>query len=280
MKLIIVKFTSPFKIAERENYIDAITLYRAFIKALSLLGETFDEIKNGEVKFSSMFPIVDNKLYLKMPFKTIQCDNRDMEKELKKIEYIDVNILKEVEPPYRLECRGTEKYVKGINGKEIKLESNYLSSYGETIVEYKNRMDRLVNSADIYASPSFMPKHEMGFLSTNWNDKLDKTLRLLEKLGIGKDKNLGYGRFTVKEIKDYNLSFPEKRQYKYVTGRAYTEHEFLAERLDKVQILGGDISPVLFNTLILLPIGSLVKNIKRILLEKENNIVIIDPILL
>ncbi|WP_244988757.1 hypothetical protein [Saccharolobus shibatae] len=98
MKLIVIRFTSPFKIAERENYIDSITLYRAFIKALSLLGESFDEIKNSEVKFSSMFPIVNNKLYLKIPFKTIQCDSRDMEKELKKIEYIDVGILEEVEP--------------------------------------------------------------------------------------------------------------------------------------------------------------------------------------
>jgi CRISPR-associated RAMP protein, Csm4 family len=278
VKLITLKFTSPYSIGERENHIDAITLYRALIKALTLLEEPFDEIKNGEVKFSSTFPVVNGKLYLKIPYRIVKCTDRDKEKMLKKIEYIDADIFKKVSPPYTLECENDVGYLVG-DGEKVKLDSNFLQSYGESVVQYKNRMDRVNNSADIYSTSSFIPNTPVGFLATGWNNRLEKALKLLEKLGIGKDRNLGYGRFTVQEVKDIDLTLPN-REYKYVTGRAYTEGEYLSEKLERAQIIGGDMDAVLHSILVLLPVGSLIKETKRIVLEKNNNIVIVDPIAL
>lgn len=79
-----------------------------------------------------------------------------------------------------------------------------------------------------------------------WDNELDKALRLLEKLGIGKDRNLGYGKFIVKEIKDYDLNLGNRR-YRYLTGRAYPEGEFMTDRFDRVQMMGGDISLCFFH---------------------------------
>ncbi|WP_252896933.1 hypothetical protein [Metallosphaera hakonensis] len=101
----------------------------------------------------------------------------------------------------------------------------------------------------------------------------------MEKLGIGKDRNLGYGKFIVKEIKDYDLNLGNRR-YRYLTGRAYPEGEFMTDRFDRVQMMGGDISPVLLPLLVLLPTGSLVKNVKRLYLEKGENVVVVDPMVL
>ncbi|MEM1627591.1 MAG: hypothetical protein QXV69_10110 [Sulfolobaceae archaeon] len=280
MKLITLKFTSPFIIGERENYVDAITLYRAFIKMLSLLGEPFDEITNQGVKFSSTFPVSNGKLYIKIPYRRVRCDDRNREKELKKIEYIEAEVLKMTSPPYTLECRKDGDYLIGYDGNEIKLGSNFLKRYGDFIVQYKNRMDRLNNSADIYSVTAFMPRTDVGFLATNWNNKLEKALKLLGRLGIGKDRNLGYGKFLVKEVREIDLTLSGNRPYKYVTGRAYTEGEYLTERLERVQIIGGDSNVVLHSILVLLPTGSLVKETKRIVLNKGDNVVIVDPIIL
>jgi len=278
MKLITLKFTSPFKVSGAEKYIDAITLYRAFINALSLLGESFDEIEEGKVKFSSTFPVKEGKLYLKIPFRTISCGDREVEKSMKGIEYVDADLFKKVKPPLVLECEGKEKYVRGAVGSERLDSSYFLTSHGKVVVEYKNRMDRMNNSADIYSISSFMPEHEMAFLATTWDYKLDKALKLLERTGLGKERNLGYGRFVVKSVKDYDLTVGG--EYKYVTGRAYTEGEFLAENFDTAHMLGGDVSLIILQGYVLLPVGSLVKNTKRIYDEREGNVVIVDPITL
>jgi CRISPR type III-A-associated RAMP protein Csm4 len=281
MKLITVRFVSPFKIGEREDYVDAITLYRAFIKALAMLGEDFSEIVEGKVKFSSMFPVSNGTLYVKTPYRKVECKDREKEKRLKRISFISIDVLKELEPPYTFRCRenSDEIYVQDLSNKERQLgTTDYLESHGRTIVEYKNRMDRINHSADIYSTPSFMPTYDMGFLATGWNDKLDRALRLLEKLGIGKDRNLGYGKFVVKGVTDFDLSL--NWRYKYVTGKAYPKGEFLAERFVRVQIIGGDVSPVFFPIFVLLPPGSLVKKTERKVERRDDNVVIVDPIAL
>ncbi|WP_252896934.1 hypothetical protein [Metallosphaera hakonensis] len=179
MKLITLKFLSPFKIGEKENYVDSITLYRAFIKALTLLGYSFEEIRKGDVKFSSTFPVVSNRPYLKIPFRRVECNERTMDKELRKIEYIDVDILRSVEPPYLLQCQGERRYLVGNGVERLELENKYLTSHGGIIVEYKNRIDRLVNSADIYTSPSFMPKHDLGFFCYHVGQRIRQGLKAL-----------------------------------------------------------------------------------------------------
>ncbi|MGC9105435.1 MAG: type III-A CRISPR-associated RAMP protein Csm4 [Thermoprotei archaeon] len=281
MKLITVRFVSPFKIGEREDYVDAVTLYRAFIKALAMLGESFSEIMEGKVKFSSMFPVINGTLYVKTPYRKVECKDREKDKRLRRIGFIRVDVLKKAEPPYTFRCRenSDEIYVQDYNNQEFALKgSDYLESHGRTIVEYKNRIDRVNHSADIYSTPSFMPAYDMGFLATEWNGKLERALRLLEKLGIGKDRNLGYGKFVVKGVTDFDISLSWR--YKYVTGKAYTEGDFLAERFDRAQIIGGDVSPVFFPIFVLLPPGSLVKETKRLVERRDDNVVIVDPIAL
>jgi CRISPR/Cas system CSM-associated protein Csm4 (group 5 of RAMP superfamily) len=187
VKLIILKFATPFKIGNGENYIDAITIYRAFIKALSYLGEPFDDIMNGSIKFSSTFPY-KGELFIKMPFRQVVCQDRRKEKEIRSIQYVSLKTYEEIEPPYLMECEGDKIIIQGVN-----------------------------------------------------------------------------------------------YEYKYATGRVYTESEFKAERFDVTPIIGGDIQINLVSQLFLLPLGSLVKNSKRMIVGDTNSIkntVIIDPILL
>ena len=279
MKLITLTFITPFSIGEKENYVDAITLYRAFIKALSLLGEPFDDILEGKVKFSSAFPVYKEKLFLRMPYRTIKCEDRAKEKQLRKIGYLNSEVLEKIPPPYTIECRKDGDYIVGKDGEMMLGKESYLVSYGDFIVDYKNRMDRLNNSADIYSISAFIPHTDVGFLATSWDNRLERALKLLEKLGIGKDRNLGYGKFKVKGVKDFDIKVAGN-EYKYATGRVYTEGEFLAERFDRLQIIGGDSDVVLHSLLVLLPVGSLVKEVKRLKIEKGNNVVIVDPVVI
>lgn len=286
MKLIRIKFRTPFKIGQGENYVDAITIYRAFIKALSVLGEPFDDILDGKVKFSSTFPVVNGKLYIKTPYKKISCrENRELEKKLKSIQYMLFDKFKEYEPPYEFECEKEAVTLKDYRGKELKMSPDtiqdvFMQGYGDYVVNYRNRMDRLALSSDPFSFVSFMPKGELGFLSTTWDKRLERALRLLEISGIGGDRNLGYGKFEVVSIDDFDYS-PPNRAYKYVTSRAFTDSDFLAERFDRVSGIGGDINTVVLPLMVLLPVGSLVKQVvRRVERVSNDNVVIIDPITL
>jgi|BEDMetMinimDraft_2_1075160.scaffolds.fasta_scaffold09587_2 Uncharacterized protein predicted to be involved in DNA repair (RAMP superfamily) len=280
VKLILLKFATPFKIGNGENYIDAITIYRALIKALSFLGEPFDDIINGRVKFSSTFPY-KGELFIKIPFREVKCQDRKKEKEIMSIQYVSLKTYEEIEPPYVMNCEGDKIIIQGKNKSRELRRDEILESYGKFGVDYRNRMDRLFSSSDPYSMPYFMPAGQLAFLSSTWNNKLEEALKLLEMTGIGGDRNLGYGKFKVVGYKDIDVNM--NYEYKYATGRAYTESEFKAERFDARPIIGGDIQINLVSQLLLLPLGSLVKDSKRIVVGDTNSIrntVIIDPILL
>ena len=280
VKLILLKFATPFKIGNGENYIDAITIYRAFIKALSYLGEPFDDIMNGSVKFSSTFPY-KGELFIKMPFRQVVCQDRRKEKEIRSIQYVSLKTYEEIEPPYLMRCEGDKIIIQDRNKSRELRRDEILESYGKFGVDYRNRMDRLFSSSDPFSMPYFMPAGELAFLSSTWNKKLEEALKLLEITGIGGDRNLGYGKFKVVGYKDVDVNV--NYEYKYATGRVYTESEFKAERFDVTPIIGGDIQINLVSQLFLLPLGSLVKNSKRMIVGDTNSIkntVIIDPILL
>lgn len=280
MKLIILKFITPFKIGNGENYIDAITIYRAFIKSLSFLGEPFDDIINGRVKFSSTFPY-KGELFIKIPFRQVECQDRKKEKEIKSIQYISLKTYEEIEPPYVMKCEGDKIIIQGKNKSKDLRSDEIIENYGKFGVDYRNRMDRLFSSSDPFSTPYFMPAGELAFLSSTWDNKLEEALKLLEITGIGGDRNLGYGKFKVVGYKDVDVNV--KYEYKYATGRVFTESEFMAERFDVTPIIGGDIQINLVSQLVLLPVGSLVKDSKRIIVGDTNSIrntVIIDPILL
>ena len=309
-KLITVKFETPFKIGRGETYIDAFTLYRAFIKALSMLGEDFREIVENKVKFSSAFPVINGKLFLKVPPKKVNVKDRILEKKLKKVEYISQDLLKEVlekkKDLSKVEIKvievskddedndligitidGVPAHVYKnviVRNKEEKVEIK-----GDYVTEYKNRISRVSQMSDIFTIVGYFPHYTMGFIVSDWNDKLERALRLLEKTGIGGERSIGFGKFKVVEERntDTNIANGEKDRIKYATGRVYTEGEFVTERLEKISGYAGDTLVTVMPQLILLPAGSLLKESKRIGENinqnkniNQNNIVIVDPILL
>jgi CRISPR type III-A-associated RAMP protein Csm4 len=314
-KLVKLEFISPFRIGD-ENYIDAITIYRAMIDSLSELNEDFEPLVEGKIKFSSVFPLKKSKLFLKMPYKRINCQSdRSLEKDLKKLEYINYEILQEYEPPYEIICNGSDVKLLNYNKeKELNLDKDYDGKFKDFLmvndvvkydVKYRNRIDRLTNSDDPFTYYGYKYTKEVGFLVTGWNNSLEKAIKILEKKGFGSDKSVGYGKFKFKETTDININLKWNVNLKYLTGRAYAEGkigvDIYTDKLDKVAIFAdGGLNKVI-SYMVLLPTGSLVKNtLPKILGENKkgdimeikdlstlpkilgeiSNLIIIDPIFL
>jgi len=300
-KLITVEFESPFKVGRGENYIDAFTLYRAFIKSLSMLGEEFSELVEGNVKFSSTFPVINGKLFLKVPPKKVNVKDRVLEKKLKKVEYISLDLLKKIKERKKelskIEIVAIEKVANGpikieIDGTIdafvyenaiVENEKEKVCIKGESITEYKNRISRVSQMSDIFTIVAYLPHYTMGFLASDWNERLERALRLLEKTGIGGERNIGFGKFKVIKEEDVDIKIANegKDPIKYSTGRVYTDSTFVVERLEKISGYTGDTLVTVMPQLVLLPAGSLLDKYERKVIRiNKNNIVIIDPILL
>jgi len=233
-----------------------------------------------------------------------------LEKKLKKVEYISQDLLEEVlekkKDLSKVEIKVIEvsKDDKGndligitIDGVPAYVYKNVIvrnkeedvEIKGEYVTEYKNRISRVSQMSDIFAIVGYFPQYTMGFIASEWNNKLERALRLLEKAGIGGERSIGFGKFKVVEERntDIKIANGEKERIKYATGRVYTEGEFVAERLEKISGYAGDTLVTVMPQLILLPAGSLLKESKRIEENinqnksiNQNNIVIVDPILL
>ena len=298
-KLITIKFESPFKIGRGENYIDAFTLYRAVIKALSMLGEDFSYIAEGNVKFSSAFPVINGKPFLKMPPKKVNVKDRVLEKKLKKVEYISLDLLKRIKEKKNDFSKVEIKVDEKVEDEFIKIEIDGIHALayknaivekeeeidieGDYVAEYKNRISRVSQMSDIFTVVGYLPHYTMGFIASDWNNRLEKALRLLERTGIGGERNIGFGKFKVVKEEDIGITIAneEKGTIKYSTGRVYTNGKFVAERLEKISGYAGDTIVTVMPQLILLPAGSLLEEYERKVIQiYQSNVAIIDPILL
>jgi len=298
-KLITVKFESPFKIGRGENYIDAFTLYRAFIKSLSMLGEDFSEVVEGSVKFTSTFPVINGKLFLKVPPKKVNVKDRVLEKKLKKVDYISLDLLKKIKERKKNLSKVEIKASEVVNDEFINIEIDGINAFvyenaivekeekvdikGDYVIEYKNRISRVTQMSDIFTIVGYLPHYTLGFIASRWDGKLERALHLLERTGIGGERSIGFGRFKVvkKEDIDVKIENEEKGTIKYSTGRVYTNGRFVAERLEKISGYAGDFIVTVMQQLVLLPAGSMLEEYERKVIKiNQSNIAIIDPILL
>ncbi|BBG27755.1 type III-A CRISPR-associated RAMP protein Csm4 [Sulfuracidifex tepidarius] len=291
MKLVHLNFISPFRIGKGENYIDAITVYRAFIKAYSLLGYDISEIvDDAKVKFSSLFPMNQGRLILRSPVKIVECNDRRIEKTIKGASFIDFEVLKSAVLPLKVSCDGNQGIkIEGVKD-QVNVVRGVISMSGEVHVrsfqatQFNAFIDRPTNSAVPFSITSFFLE-DGGILVSGWNRRVESALSLLSETGFGGKRSIGFGKFKlikVEEFQNFRLRMRNPSQeWKYLTGRGFTEGEFIAERLDKVNGISGDVNPVLLPVMGLLPAGSLLRKSERVVKWiARDNVLVIDPITL
>jgi CRISPR type III-A-associated RAMP protein Csm4 len=291
MKLVHLNFSSPFRIGKGENYIDAITIYRAFIKAYSLLGYDISEIvHDAKVKFSSLFPMNKGRLILRSPIRTVICNDRRIEKMIKGASLIDFEVLKSAELPLTISCdenqgirvEGVRDQVQVIHGVISASGGVHIRSFQTT--QFNAFIDRSTNSAVPFSITSFFLE-DGGILVSGWNRRVESALALLSETGFGGKRSIGFGKFKiikVEEFQNFRLRMRDPSQeWKYLTGRGFATGEFIAERLDKVNGISGDVNPVPLPVMGLLPAGSLLRESERVVKWiARDNVLVIDPITL
>jgi len=264
-----------------------------------LLGEDFGEVVEGSVKFTSTFPVINGKLFLKMPPKKVNVKDRVLEKKLKKVDYISLDLLKKIKERKKNLSKVEIKANEEVEGEFINIEIDGINAFvyenaivekeekveikGDYVTEYKNRICRVTQMSDIFTIVGYFPHYTMGFIASRWDGKLERALHLLERTGIGGERSIGFGRFKVVKMEDIDVKIAneEKGTIKYSTGRVYTNGRFVAERLEKISGYAGDFIVTVMPQLVLLPAGSMLEEYERKVIKiNQSNIAIIDPILL
>ncbi|MGC8543222.1 MAG: type III-A CRISPR-associated RAMP protein Csm4 [Vulcanisaeta sp.] len=244
IKTALIEFLSPVKVGRGENYVDAITIYRALVNVLFKLG--YEDLINdfiNRVTVSSILPAIrtDSKtiLFLKSPSKVVDCDDRRMEKEIKSADYLDYELLTKNKldmdgglrvrcnkfyegGAMRVEVEGADAVVMNgfiIESQNYKLIENSkrkdLLGQPKQEVRYRNVIDRVTNAAVPFTVTAIMPTTEMAILMQVCEDGsgkqgeqlvkvLEDAIKVLGEVGIGGERSVGYGRFRLLEFRDFD----------------------------------------------------------------------------
>ncbi len=319
MKLVKLKFRTPFKVG-RDDYIDAILIYRALMSVLAYMGVDPLYVINKGVKVSSVLPFIGEPLFFSPP-KKVYCKDRRTDKDrrtekaIKKANYVTKKVLENIKESGKFEITCKDNAIMLNDKIEVKLAQGVIYADEKAVqnelqkrteeglfnkrVDYKNRMDRISNTADIYTVASYYPTTEMAIIVENYDEVIGKGIKLLGKLGIGGERSIGYGKFEVTGVEDFNFNFTSGSYY-YLTGRGFTKEGFIADRFERVTGIAGSFANVItLPLLILIPRGSLVKSPCKAVLGYDSewkditnklsdsqfmsnvkNVIIIDPIVI
>jgi len=220
-----IKYLSP------HTSIRSYTLFGAFcwgyrlLKGNDKLEEFLKEFKE-KPKFliSSPFPLVNNNFLFPKPSLILkkEKDNNKLNipileklkrKPYKKAKYITEEVLKDI-------IEGKVKYQNDLM-KNYKAKGNIIYKDNEEIekLTYRellfthNSLNRRNNSSEsLYFEKGIISNEEfflVRFLSKNLKNEFEKVLNIIEDLGLGGNKNIGWGKVKIEPITDKDLSFLE-----------------------------------------------------------------------
>jgi len=230
-------FTTPLHISnEREDYssgssiVHSDTIYAAIFWAWNMLGKSEWIPKSSEEDFgftiSSCFPFLNDIYFLPRPLYSPQIKRNQLadtvtRKSIKKVEWIDSQILKDILSDVEPICIGKDNF----NGKFWSAQS-----LGENFCISSNVTPRVMvprNNDDntrIFYIERFYFQNGAGlyliakFKNDDVKSRFESALRLLADEGIGTDRNIGNGKFTFTENNMFPLNITPTHNLLYGLG--------------------------------------------------------------
>jgi CRISPR-associated RAMP protein, Csm4 family len=220
-------------------------------------------VKSPKFLISSAFPYINDQFIFPKPILPIRGESQDFKlkfqrKNFKKASYVTLDILKKV---IEGKIRYEEDYANYKVKSGIIKEENTDIKLGKTIhTQVRNLINRVSHrSENLFFIESTIKTYEEFFLVYLLNDNFDKELegllKLIEEIGVGANKNIGWGKIKIEEIKHSSLEgiinlkaeqfvslspvIPtnnidqDKSYYDIETFKNYTENTFEKEFLKK-----------------------------------------------
>ncbi len=221
-----LKFKTPLHIDAQgigyettDEIIHSDTIFSALMSLWhNFCNDDIEEIcKNPPFLISSAFPFKRETYFFPKPMVRIDSKGEDdfkIGKKLKKVKYISKNILEIFLLGKKLEFNESNTLQ---NGNFWIMEDEL--SQDETLFKKREvprvTIDRVSNSSDIFYFSEIIFEKDSGlfflvkFLSEGVQRKFEAILRLLGDEGVGGDKRLGRGIFSVEKKTDFQLSVPD-----------------------------------------------------------------------
>ena len=225
-----IKYLSP------HTDIKSYTLFGAFcwgyrlLKGNEALEKFLENFKiNPEFLISSLYPLVNNNFLFPKP-NLILKENPNIpileklkRKPYKKASYITENVLKDIiKGEIKSQNDLMEKYK--VKGNVVYKGNEGIEKINKReIVFTHNSLNRITNhSESLYFEEGTISNSE--FFLVKFTDKsvlkeFEEVLKIIEDLGLGGNKNTGWGRIKIEEIKDKDLSFldSQKKSNQFIT---------------------------------------------------------------
>jgi len=237
IKVYAIRFKTPYHIGWREpsKIVESVTLHRALISlAYEIYGAQGDNIVKSiiETKLSSLLPSIkiDNKCYKPLiPYPPIPSRPKP---EKAGFEWATLKAISEIlsmiekcitshgEIPFtfledgrtKILCNGSPREIgvrvlkgKGILASDEEKLEQYLKDFPKPFEEvgiWRNRIDRITGSADLYRVPAFRARTDLILIAYQDTDiaySLQEMLQILGKLGLGGLRSYGFGKFDIWE---------------------------------------------------------------------------------
>jgi CRISPR-associated protein Csm4 len=242
-------FTAPLHLSARHdgfekthNYLHSDTLFSAIVSNWSHLYDEAPEtlIKSEGFVISSAFPFVGERFYFPKPYSALpvryDASDNGLEKKLRKVEFVEQGLFEKLIG--NLEVQG-DKLLFSKDGNFLATGSVPRAHCVEREMG-RNMIDRVTGQTDIFyfSEISFLPNAGLFFLAhfidDNIRKKFEATLRLLGDEGIGSDRSVGKGLFSVEVIDDFPLAQPANPN-SFLTLSLYhpTEEEIKSDLLKR-----------------------------------------------
>lgn len=199
-----LRFPSGLSVYENRHILHSDMLWGAICNAANLLlGK--DAVKallqQGSVEMTSAFPFFGEELFFPKPFSFYnEPDDYKQKKAFKKVRFVSEEIWKQIISGSSVELK--QEKIQGA----LWYEKTPKAEAFTTLVERPRvTLDRVTTSPTLFSSEETFYNDQVGFffLANFSNDSVEKTfttaLRLLSDEGIGADRSVGKGWFTLEE---------------------------------------------------------------------------------
>lgn len=225
-----LNFNSPLHIGahgvgyeETDNVIHSDTLFSAI---MSLWGNFYNDdieslCKTPSFIISSAFPFKKDMLFFPRPMVRVGKDaenNDQKEKKLKRVEFISQRLLESIlkGESNNLEFNKKDTFQDGKfwHSNQSSFDKNNDIIFAERELP-RVTIDRNTSSSEIFYFSEIVFKKDAGlfflarFTDKQIKQKLEAVLRLLGDEGIGGDKRMGKGLFSLDIKEDFHILFPE-----------------------------------------------------------------------